>query len=280
MVTPVVSEFTADFVRQAVIYAGLGKDDTTDLLNIYFGNLRSIGEEFGCESVEMEDALYRLDRAIELMCDFILSQFGDEVLFVVASDGGMSASFDFDTEPRDRFNTEQFKVIASSFLTAQFGGSNWILGCIDRRIYLNHNQAYRMGISINDVRDRLTTFTTAYPGVMTAMSSSALHIGGFSDPVRGRMQAAFYPKRSGDVMISLAPGWIEVVDGVRAQSGSLYDYDVRVPLMFYSSGMEPGTISRNVDMTSLAIALADIVRINRPEGAMGDTLPEIVDKFR
>ena len=56
------------------------------------------------------------------------------------------------------------------------------------------------------------------------------------------MQNSFYPRRSGDVIINLMPGWIEEHDHKRSSSGSMYGYDTRVPLIFYGAGILPRQI--------------------------------------
>ena len=50
------------------------------------------------------------------------------------------------------------------------------------------------------------------------------------------MQNSFYPRRSGDVILNLMPGWIEEQERCWSMSGSMYGYDTEVPLVFYGKG--------------------------------------------
>ncbi len=49
------------------------------------------------------------------------------------------------------------------------------------------------------------------------------------------------------------PGWIELeneaASWVTASSGSPYEYDVHVPLVFYGAGIGASVVERSVDMT-------------------------------
>jgi arylsulfatase A-like enzyme len=87
------------------------------------------------------------------------------------------------------------------------------------------------------------------------------------------MQKSFYPRRAGDLMINLMPGWIEERPDVRSLSGSMYDYDTHVPLMMFGWRIPAGRVDARADMTSLASTLAHIMGIGRPTASDGEMLP-------
>ena len=61
------------------------------------------------------------------------------------------------------------------------------------------------------------------------------------DEFEVRFRNSFHPKRSGDVMLSYRPGYVEDFGQGRGISyGSLYNYDVRVPLCFYGPQFRAG----------------------------------------
>ncbi|MDR0418979.1 MAG: alkaline phosphatase family protein, partial [Prevotellaceae bacterium] len=57
--TPYGDNIAKDFAISLIAEEGLGKDEATDLLSIYFGGLRDIGDKYGTMSLELEDAFYR-----------------------------------------------------------------------------------------------------------------------------------------------------------------------------------------------------------------------------
>ena len=91
-----------------------------------------------------------------------------------------------------------------------------------------------------------------------------------------KMQNSFYPKRSGDITINLMPGWIELREGVVSTSGSLYEYDTHVPLMWLGGGVGTNQIDRTVSMSDVAPTLAQIMQIPVPNAATGTVLEEVV----
>ena len=86
------------------------------------------------------------------------------------------------------------------------------------------------------------------------------------------MQNGFYPRRSGDVIINLMPGWIEERNKTRSASGSMYRYDTNVPLIIFGGGVKAAQRNEKVDMTSLAATQARLLGITSPSAAEGEVL--------
>ncbi len=51
--------------------------------------------------------------------------------------------------------------------------------------------------------------------------------------VSNTLMNGYQPERSGDVIYSLAPGWIDWSSPRGSSHGTLYDYDAHVPLIFH-----------------------------------------------
>ena len=104
-----------------------------------------------------------------------------------------------------------------------------------------------------------------FRGVSHALSATAMRTSYFGSGYARKMQNSFYPRRSGDVIINLMPGWIEEHDHKRSSSGSMYGYDTRVPLIFYGAGILPRQIDRPVDMTAVAptLCVCSVSRLRR-----------------
>ena len=62
------------FAKQVIGKNEMGKDETTDILNIVLDTPRKISSHFGPESVEYEDMLYRLDLDLADFITFVLAQ--------------------------------------------------------------------------------------------------------------------------------------------------------------------------------------------------------------
>ena len=74
--TPYGNVFTRDFATAAVINEEMGQDEYTDYLAIGFTANEYIGKFFGSSSVEMQDAMLRLDLELAHFMNFIDDQVG------------------------------------------------------------------------------------------------------------------------------------------------------------------------------------------------------------
>ena len=266
------------FAKQAIAQFKLGTDGTPDLLNICLDSSRRISEAYGPESVEAEDMYYRLDRDLADFLTFVFAQVKNgEVLVVFTSDHGTSPSYDAGREEADRFNARQFEVIVNGFLNVRYGMGNWVLEYEDKCLYLNHNLIYERGLNLADVQNEVAIFAMQFRGVSHALSATAMRTSYFGSGYARKMQNSFYPRRSGDVIMNLMPGWIEENDRCASSSGSMYGYDTQVPLVFYGFGAGPLRVKRRVDMTAVAPTVARVLEITEPAASEGEVLPEIID---
>lgn len=276
--TPAGNTAVLGFAKQAIAQVKLGDDATPDLLNICLDTPRRISEAYGPESVEVEDMYYRLDRDLADFLTFVFAQVRNgEVLVVFTSDHGTSPSFDTGHEESDRFNTRQFEVIVNGFLNVRYGMGDWVLEYEDKCVYLNHNLIYERGLDLAEVQNEVAIFAMQFRGVSHALSATAMRTSYFGSGYARKMQNSFYPRRSGDVILNLMPGWIEEQERCWSSSGSMYGYDTQVPLVFYGVGVGPQRIKRRVDMTAVAPTVARMLEITEPAASEGEVLPEIID---
>lgn len=272
--TPAGNTALFAFAKQTIIKNEMGQDEEVDMLNIVLDTPRLISGRYGVESIEYEDMLYRLDRDLEEFLTFTLAQVTDprEVIITLCSDHGTSPAFNSQGKELERFNVRQAEVITNAFIGSQHGNGDWVLGVIDNAIYLNHNLIYEKGLSIADMQYDVATFVMQLRGVAHAISAEALRSSYFGSGYGRKIQNGFYPRRSGDVIINLMPGWITEENNIRSKSGSMYRYDTHVPLLIYGGGASAAKHTEKVDMTSLATTLAQMLQISTPSAAEGEPL--------
>lgn len=276
--TPAGNTAVLGFAKQSIAQYRLGDDDKPDLLSVVLDSSRRIAEAYGPESIEAEDALYRLDHDLADFLTFVFAQVRNgEVLVVFTAAHGTGPSYDNGPQEADRFNARQFEVILNGFLNVRYGVGDWVTGYADKCIWLNHNLIYERGLDLADVQNEVAIFAMQFSGVSHALAATAMRTSYFGSGYARRMQNSFYPRRSGDVILNLMPGWIEKRDRCVSSSGSMYGYDTGVPLIFYGTGVGPQRIGRRVDMTAVAPTLARAAGVTEPAASEGDALPEIVD---
>lgn len=279
--TPAGNSAVFSFAKLALSLYGLGKGDAPALLNICLDTPRRITEAYGPESIEAEDMYYRLDEDLEDFLTFLFAQTKDrEVAVILTSDHGTSPSWDLAPDGTDRFNVPQFEMILESFLDARYGkeSQEWLLEYENKMIYLNHNLIYEKRLSLADIQNEVATFAMQFRGVSHALSATAMRTSYFGSGYAEKMQNSFYPRRSGDVILNLMPGWIEKEDAVRSSSGSMYGYDTRVPLIVYRPGQTPRKVEHPVEMRAVAPTVARLLGIPAPAAAEVEALPEAVEK--
>ncbi|MBQ2374984.1 MAG: alkaline phosphatase family protein [Alistipes sp.] len=262
------------FAKQMIAKNNMGGDEDVDVLNVVLDTPRFISSRYGTESVEYEDMLYRLDRDLDEFITFVMAQVTDsrQVVITLTSDHGTSPSYNSPGKEQGRFNVRQAEVITNAFIGSQHGNGEWVLGIIDNAIYLNHNLIYEKGLAIADIQYDVATFVMQLRGVAHTLSAEALRSSYFGSGYGRKIQNGFYPRRSGDVIINLMPGWIPEVENIRSWSGSMYRYDTHVPLLIYGGGVTATKCNDKVDMTSLAATQAHLLGINPPSASEGEVL--------
>ncbi|MFR9650235.1 MAG: alkaline phosphatase family protein [Rikenellaceae bacterium] len=277
--TPLGNTLVFEVAKVAIANMDIGKDNTTDIINLHLSSSGAITQLYGRESIEVEDMLYRLDGEIMEFINYTKAQVkGEEVLFTFTSDSGSSSSYDVNganTAKSKRFNGVQAEVILNGFLTARHGEGEWVLGYENGSIYLNHNTIYQNGMSVADIQNEIATFMMHFDGVAYALTATSLQSSALGYGYGELVQRSFFARRSGDVLISLLPGWIEHGDNIRSRSGSLYRYDRDVPLIFYGCGIEPLRVNQRVDMIQFAPTLSSIMEIDSPTSNQGELLDEL-----
>lgn len=276
--SPSGNTLVKDFAIQAMIYENLGKDDKTDLLNIVFDASRNIGEKYGTLSMEVEDSYYKLDKEIASLLEFFASHVGHEnMLVILTSDhGAADPSIESSRMPSGRFNTDQFAVLMNGFLGAQLGSDHdWVLDFSNNQIYLNRRAIYEKGLDLKDIQDKVAGFAIQFRGVSQAITASAMQNGHFTDGIMGKAQNGFFPRHSGDVVLNLLPGWT-VENEKLSSSGSPYNYDTHVPLIWWGGMIGNKDVTNDVNMTDIAPTIANILSIPPPNSATGRTIYDIL----
>ncbi|MEG1648883.1 MAG: alkaline phosphatase family protein, partial [Rikenellaceae bacterium] len=280
--TPMGNSYLKDFAIEVVKRDSLGGDESTDLLVVNFASQRNISRIYGTSSTETEDAYYKLDKDIAQLVEYLDNNIGSQnFVIVLTSSHGMSDNVTKkEASNEGKFNAMQFKVLISGFLNAQLGADNWVVSYRNRQIYLNRRLIYEKNLSLQDIQNRVATFALQFAGVANAVTATTLQTNYFGKGILSKMQNSFFPRHSGDLMINLLPGWIELDDenDVTTSSlwGSSYEYDSHIPLIFYGKGINPQIIHSPVDLVDVAPTICEMVGVTNPNASSGKAINEII----
>ena len=233
----------------------LGKDDFTDVLMVCFTANENIGNLFGPNSVEMEDALLRLDKEIAHFLTFLDEYIGKEnTLVFLTSDHGVAQvpSYLMDNRiPVGYFNQNGALSLLISAMNNTYGKGDWIKNYHAQQVYLNHTLIEDSKLSLKQMQDYVAQFLLQFSGVANTITANTLQTTNFTDGIFRKIQNSYNQKRSGDVIINLKAGWVEKSEASTGGTSS-YSYDSRIPLIWYGWKIGRGTITREVDITDIA----------------------------
>ncbi len=284
--TPAATVLLRDFAIQTIVSENLGKDNSTDYISIVFDNPALTASKYGSESIEAEDAIYRLDDEIASLLSFLESYIGkDELLIVFSGAHGTSNNVSENSRlPSGEFNSSQFEILINGFLGAQItsqlsaemlakisGDSRWVLDFSSGQLYLNRRKIFEAGLKLEDIQNMVAQFAIQFRGVASAVTSTTLQSGQFTEGLMGMSQRSYFARHSGDVILNMLPGWI-TNQGSRSFSGSPYIYDTHVPVIFWGGGIEPRVIDRTISLQDIAPTISALVGVTPPNTSTGNPI--------
>lgn len=277
--TPFGNSFTKDLAIATIVNENLGKDEYTDILTVGFSASEYIGRTFNSNSVEMEDAFIRLDKELEHFLNFLDEFVGSEnVLIYLTADHGLTYNPAFLEEqkiPSGEFNPNSALSLLSSYLNILYGEGNWIRYYYAQQVYLNRELIEDARIPLAEFQQKVAMFLLQFEGISNAVTSHTLQTTSFPDGIFRNIQNGFHQKRSGDVIINLAPGWTEKNSNNSVYNSS-YMGDNHVPLIWYGWKISRSTINRSVSITDIAPTLAFFLDISRPNASTGEVILEVI----
>jgi len=285
-VSPAGDELTLEFAKAAIDAEQIGDDDITDFLGVSFSATDYIGHFFGPSSLESEDNILRLDRTLANLFAFIDEKIGlKNTLIVLSADhGGPEAPGYLKSMgiPTGYISPDTWdKQPAIDRIKSKFGIKGKLIEGYDHPyLYLSNEVIGNSKVDLLALEAAIVDELVRFPGVSTAVSSSALARGVVADNYLTRaMTNNYHPKRSGNVYVVFEPGWfINNLDGlsVAVVHGSPWPYDTFVPIIFAGYKLKPQTVSRRVHTVDVASTLANIVGAKPPSGASGEVLLEVL----
>jgi predicted AlkP superfamily pyrophosphatase or phosphodiesterase len=277
--TPYGNSLTTDFAIRLIKNERLGKDDVTDFISICYSATDYIGHRFGPSSVEMGDAILRLDDDIKNLLTFLNDSIGKKnVLIYFTAAHGISEIpkvLENNRIPSGYFQQNQALQLLRSYLNAVYGEGDWVKGYSERQIFLNRTLIEDARLSLDDVQKKVARFLVQFTGVEAAYPYSAFEANDFGNGNLKRIINNFSPQRSGDVIVTLNPGWVEKDSEYVTNHNSPWEYDSHVPLIWYGWTVNRATVTRQVNMTDIAATLSTLCKVPYPNACTGEPMFEL-----
>lgn len=280
--TPFGNSLIKDFTIATIVNEKLGSDYYTDLLMVTFSATGNIGDMYGINSKEIQDTYLRLDRNIAELLQFLDNRVGKkQYLFFLTSDHGASYPPSFLKDMKMQggyFQANSARSLLDSYLRAIYGEGRWVTAYYEQQFFLNHELIEEKKINLAEIQLKAAQFIVQFTGVSDALTATTLQNTDFKGNKFEKMQNSFHPKISGDVLISLLPGWCEksseIDDHAVISHNSFYSYDTHVPLIWYGWKIKPQIISRQISMEDIAPTIATFLNMSQPNACSGTFINE------
>jgi predicted AlkP superfamily pyrophosphatase or phosphodiesterase len=281
--SPFENELVIAFAMEALRNERLGQDSVTDILGISLASNDYVGHAYGPDSHEILDVTYRTDRLLERFFTFLDREVGlANTLIVLTADHGVAPLPEVMNRmnPRSgakRIDMTLLSAAATAALDAEYGAQlgSWILHHDGPYIYLDETLLALRGIVIEDAERTVKNALARRPEVFAAYTKSELRrlrdAGQLSDVL-----LSFHPERSGNILYITAPYVVETEHAQGAEHGQPWSYDTHVPMIWLGPWVRAGTYHTELFVADIAPTLAAILGIDRPAGAKGRVLMEIL----
>jgi predicted AlkP superfamily pyrophosphatase or phosphodiesterase len=279
-ISPLALDHTVRAARAALEGEGLGKDEVPDLLAVSFSATDRVFHQYGPTSWEMQDALYRLDKAVGDLVTLAEKAAGGRanLLVVLTADHGGAAvpeQWAASGVPAERVNPTALSKELSEALRAQFGGD--VTATIEELdVYLGGKTLEGGKVDGAAVRRAAATWLGKQPSVVLAVPRDDLYtapdVAGLVEPLR----RGYYPGRSGDVLYVVKPFHVISAASTGTNHGTPYSYDKQVPVVFAGKGVKPGVYPQTISTTDVAPTVAALLEMSAPASAEGTPRAEAI----
>jgi hypothetical protein len=263
--------------REIILQEKLGLGQGVDLLSVALGSSALLGYEVGADSALMRELVLHLDRELEKLLTVLNNHLGAHN-YAVAFTAAHGAARDPDGHRATlAIPGETVAYAINQGLSARYDLRDRKNVYVERYLYpflyLRPERLLRAYIDPREARAVAGQAALTVPGVVGYYTADGdcSHSG---DWLR-RFRNSFHAVRSGDVMLAYGPEYVEDYGLGRGISyGSLYNYDTRVPLIFYGAPFEGQEFETTVESIDLAPTIARAVGTAWPSSATGRVLGE------
>jgi predicted AlkP superfamily pyrophosphatase or phosphodiesterase len=278
--SPMSNELLVQAARAALEGEGLGKDEVPDLLAVSFSGVDRIFHAYGPYSWEMQDALYRLDKAVgELItaAERAAGGRGNLLIVLTADHGGAAVPEHWAAEglASRRLSPKELAQGLTQALRTRFPQAEVTLTLEEVNIYLGGKGLDEGKGEGAAMRRAAAAWLSQQPGVAAAVARDDLYTAPDVAGRLGPLRLGYYPGRSGDVLWVPQPFHVLSASKSGTNHGAPYSYDQQIPVVFAGKGVRPGTHMQEISATDVAPTLAALLELGAPASAEGRPRPEV-----
>ncbi len=284
--TPFANDYLTELAKAAIQGENMGADDVTDYLAISYSATDGLGHAMGPNAVEIQDMYMRLDKNIEDLLKTLDARAGagNYIVFLTADHAAAEvAQYLKDNRvPAGYLNAGKLKTDLNDHLRQYFPDRDIVQTISGYQIFFNHeaftSDAKASGVELMIATEATINFLLQQEGIANAFSRHTLRQSDFDEGgVKGMVVRGYHPKRGGDVVVVLEPGWYPGSRPVGTTHGSPWTYDTHVPMLFYGYGIKKGYTVRYHAITDIAPTVSALLNIKFPSGCVGQPIEELFE---
>lgn len=282
--SPMIDELTIEAAIALLDGQRLGRGQTTDLLGVSLSGTDRIGHRYGSQGPEMCQQLLRMDAALgQLMT--ALADIPGTLVLLTADHGGSDFAERLEARGYPEAGRMAPDLLArlNGEVRDRFGLDFDPLRADGANIYVMGDAAAMPEPRRREIAAVVAGALRAEPGVVAAFTieellatpSAARMIHPDLLDVRERIALSTVPERSADVIFALEPGMTPfpgAVGGYVAGHGTPWDYDRRVPMIFWRAGQTGQERTLPVRTVDIAPTLANAAGVPVPADLDGRCL--------
>lgn len=274
--TPAANTLVTSLALDIVRNEHLGQESAPDVLMLQYTVKVPDEKVFSLTTVEKEDMYLRLDQEIQRLIKNVEGTIGaGKVLFFLTANQTATHSpneLGTNSIPAGYFSATRSMALLNTYLMALYGQERWVLGYDARNIFLNRQKIEDKKLDFRKIQQEVADFMLEFEGVQSAYTTSQLlTMGSDTQSEMSRFRNSSHKNTSGDVIITLLPGWLEVDDNLQpvGESNSVV---TSVPLYFYGWNLKNKIVRTPYYITDIAPTLTDILGVPTPNAAIGTSM--------
>lgn len=282
--TPFGNSLTLDFAKAAIDSEDLGANPAgvTDFLAVSLSSTDYVGHQFAINSIEVEDTYLRLDADLGEFLSYLDKKVGkgNYTLFLTADHGAAHNPKYFQDIKGNAgyFNTVEAKTVLNDKLEKKFGQKEIIKSLTNYQVHLNNTLIEEKDLEEDDIREYIVREMKKLEGIAFVTDMDNAATAAIPAKIRERIVNGYNIKRSGVIQYILEPQWYSgKKDSKGTTHGTWGSYDAHIPAVFMGWGVKPGKTTRETHMTDIAPTIAEILKIEVPNGNIGTPIHEAVE---
>lgn len=264
--SPAYDEALELLVAELTARERVGRGPSTDLLLVSYSGTDLVGHTHGLEAAAMDAQLKSLDAITGRLLRLVEKASGGSLALAFSSDHGAIPS------PEDasgkalgvrRLDWREFGETLEKTLQDEWPlpGGRWILSNQTPHLYLNRRAAEGLGLEWRDFLGRAARRLSGVDGLAGVYVAGA---GG--GPFAEAFRRSYDPARSGDLLAVMAENALLGDAPPGTSHGTPWEYDARVPLVFWGRGVAPGRFETPAATVDLAPTLGRLLGLDYPAG--------------